>query len=53
MIKKRLANMEKVERLTTKKNYLTNQVRQIRLVLVKAERRENVNRYERIKRSKR
>lgn len=39
-IRVRLANIEKAERIGVKKNYLTNQVRQIRLMLQKAERRE-------------
>lgn len=35
-----LANIEKADRVTVRKYYLTNQVRNIRLILSKAERRE-------------
>ena len=35
----RLANIERAERMGAKKNYYTNQVRNIRLVLRRAERR--------------
>lgn len=39
-IRSRLANIEKAERIGIKKNYLANQVRHIRLLLAKADRRE-------------
>lgn len=39
-IRKRLANIERAEKMGIKKNYLTNQVRQVRLMLIRAERRE-------------
>lgn len=39
-IKARLANIEKADKIGVKKNYLANQVRNIRLMLVRAERRE-------------
>ena len=35
----RLANIDKAEKAGAKKNYITNQVREIRLQLVRAERR--------------
>lgn len=36
----RLANIERAEKVGAKKNYYVNQVRNIRLMLVRAERRE-------------
>ena len=39
-IRLRLSNIDKAERKGAKKNYIANQIRNIRLVLTKAERRE-------------
>lgn len=36
----RLANMEKAEKIGAKKNYYVNQIRHIRLMLIRAERRD-------------